>query len=179
MAMEYTTRRWLGALAAIVLLSCAPAPAAAAGRKLLQIQISLAQQFVVPQNHMRAIQEQRPLKWSSGLADQAERWAARFKGNCAAASAAMPGGVNVFRGFGEAGKAWQPSDAVAAWAEQSNYFDLASGACAAGKLCAQFKQVMSKGNTDVGCASVKCADGTTLMTCHYSPLGNVFGERPF
>ncbi|KAF7086374.1 hypothetical protein CFC21_089666 [Triticum aestivum] len=179
MAMEYTSRRWLAAVAAIVLLSCAPALAAAAGRKLLQIQISQAQQYVVPQNHMRAIHEQRPLKWSSGLADQAERWAARFKGNCAAASAAMPGGVNVFRGFGEAGKAWQPSDAVAAWAEQANYFDFASGGCASGKLCAQFKQVMSKGNTDVGCATVKCTDGTTLMTCHYSPLGNIFGEKPF
>ena len=74
---EYTSSRSrlscrLAALTALVLLSCSPTSTAEApggGRKLLQI--SLAQQFVVPQTHLRAIHGLRPLKWSSDLADQA------------------------------------------------------------------------------------------------------------
>ncbi|CAM0943578.1 unnamed protein product [Alopecurus aequalis] len=176
--MEYTSSRGrLAALAALVLLLCSPASTVAApggGRKLLEI--SEAQQFVVPQSHLRAIHGLRPLKWSNDLAGQAERWAAGFKGDCAAASMS---GINVFRGGGDGGRSWQPSDAVAAWAEQADHFDFGAGACAFGNLCAQFEQLMWRASTQVGCASVQCASGETLMTCHYWPRGNIMGQRPF
>uniref|UniRef100_A0ACD5ZCD5 Uncharacterized protein n=1 Tax=Avena sativa TaxID=4498 RepID=A0ACD5ZCD5_AVESA len=174
--MEYTSSRlWcrLAVVAALVLLACSPSSADAVpsgGRKLLQL--SLAQQFVVPQSHLRAIHGLRPLKWSSDLAGQASRWASGFKSNCAAASSS---GVNVFRGVGDGRRTWQPSDAVAAWAEQADHFDFGAGACAAGNMCAQFEQLMWRMSTQVGCASVQCASGETLMTCHYWPRGNIMG----
>jgi hypothetical protein len=179
--MEYTSSSsrlscLLAAVTAVVLLSCCPSLTVAApgGRKLLEI--SLAQQFVVPQTHLRAIHGLRPLKWSNDLADQAARWAGGFKHNCAAASSS---GVNVFRGGCDGRRSWQPSDAVAAWAEQADHFDFGAGACAVGNACAQFEQLMWRMSSQVGCASVQCASGETLMTCHYWPRGNIIGQRPF
>lgn len=168
--MEYTSRslsRWLAVVGALLLSSCSPNTLAAAAP-----QISLAQQFVVPQSHLRAIRGLRPLRWSDALADQA----ARFVGDCGAASAGFVAGVNVFRARGAA---WQPSDAVAAWAEQAEHYDFGSGACAAGRQCAQFRQVMWRGSQEVGCAAVECPSGETVMACHYEPRGNVLGQRPF
>uniref|UniRef100_A0A0D9VLY5 SCP domain-containing protein n=1 Tax=Leersia perrieri TaxID=77586 RepID=A0A0D9VLY5_9ORYZ len=173
--MEYTSRRL--ALATVLLLGTAISSASAsAPRRLLQI--SEAQQFVVPQTHLRAIQGLHPLTWSSDLAQQATRWAEQYRGNCASATAANGGGgVNVFRGYG--GEAWQPSDAVAAWAEEAQHYDYGSNACASGKECGHYKQMMWRDSQQVGCASVTCASGETLMACHYEPQGNIMGQKPF
>ncbi|XP_040377391.1 pathogenesis-related protein PRB1-3-like [Oryza brachyantha] len=179
--MEYGSRRlscWCCCVvvAAVLLLSSPHTLVAAAGaapRRLLQI--SEAQQFVVPQTHLRAIYGLRPLKWSSDLAEKATQWADQYKGDCGAAAAA--GGVNVFRGYG--GEAWQPSDAVAAWAEEAQHYDYGANACAAGKECGRYKQMMWRDSTQVGCASVPCASGETLMACHYEPQGNIMGQKPF
>lgn len=100
------------------------------------------------------------------------------QGDCAAASAASAaGGVNVFRGYG--GEAWQPSDAVAAWAEEAQHYDYGANACAAGKECGHYKQMMWRDSTQVGCATVTCSSGETLMACHYEPQGNIMGQKPF
>ncbi|KAL5213252.1 hypothetical protein ABZP36_024099 [Zizania latifolia] len=173
--MEHTSRRLFCCLvlSTVLLLSHSHAlVSAAAPRRLLQI--CEAQQFVVPQTHLRAIHGLRPLKWSSDLAEQAARWADQYKGDCAAAAAT---GVNVFRGYG--GSVWQPSDAVTAWAEEAQHYDYGSNACAAGKKCGRYKQMMWRDSKQVGCASVSCASGETLMACHYEPQGNVMGQKPF
>lgn len=171
--MEYTSRRLSCCLvlATVLLLAYSPS-SAAAPRRLLQI--SAAQQFVVPQSHLRAINGLRPLTWSNDLADQAAQWAEQYKGDCAAASAT---GVNVFRGY--CGASWQPSDAVAAWGEEAQHYDYGSNSCAAGKECGYYKQMVWRESTQVGCASVDCASGETLMACHYEPQGNVMGQKPF
>ncbi|BAF10252.1 pathogenesis-related protein PRB1-3 [Oryza sativa Japonica Group] len=178
--MEYSSRRvsCCVALAAVLLLSSRTLGGAAGGAPRRLLQISEAQQFVVPQTHLRAIYGLHPLKWSSDLADLATRWADQYKGDCAAASAASAaGGVNVFRGYG--GEAWQPSDAVAAWAEEAQHYDYGANACAAGKECGHYKQMMWRDSTQVGCATVTCSSGETLMACHYEPQGNIMGQKPF
>ncbi|XP_062220936.1 pathogenesis-related protein PRB1-3-like [Phragmites australis] len=146
---------------------------AAASRRLLQS--CSAQEYTVPQAHFRALHFLRPLKWSDALADRAAQWAEQYKGDCAAASPAA--GVNVFRGY--AGGSWQPSDAVAAWAEEKDNYDYGSDSCVVGKECGHYRQLVWRDSTQLGCASVDCASGETLMTCHYEPQGNLMGQKPF
>ncbi|KAF0931138.1 hypothetical protein E2562_002495 [Oryza meyeriana var. granulata] len=174
--MECSSRRLscCVVLATVLLLSSSHTAAGGAPRRLLQI--SEAQQFVVPQTHLRAIYGLHPLKWSSDLAEQMTRWADQYRGDCASAAAAA-GGVNVFRGYG--GEAWQPSDAVAAWAEEAQHYNYGANACSAGEECGHYKQMMWRDSTQVGCASVTCASGETLMACQYEPQGNIMGQKPF
>ncbi|KAL6633412.1 hypothetical protein ACP70R_026083 [Stipagrostis hirtigluma subsp. patula] len=159
-------------LVGVFLLSSSPG-SAAASRRLLQT--SEAQDYTVSQAHLRACNNLRPLKWSDTLAEQAAQWAQQYKDNCAAASPAP--GINVFLGY--AGGSWLPSDAVAAWASEKDYYDFLSNSCAQGKQCGHFTQLVWKDTKEVGCATMDCASGEKLMTCHYSPRGNVEGQKPF
>uniref|UniRef100_J3LHT5 SCP domain-containing protein n=1 Tax=Oryza brachyantha TaxID=4533 RepID=J3LHT5_ORYBR len=143
--MEYGSRRlscWCCCVvvAAVLLLSSPHTLVAAAGaapRRLLQI--SEAQQFVVPQTPPPG-----DLRPASAQVEQ------------------RPGGEG---------------DAVGG--PEAQHYDYGANACAAGKECGRYKQMMWRDSTQVGCASVPCASGETLMACHYEPQGNIMGQKPF
>jgi len=80
--------------------------------------------------------------------------------------------------LGGAGTTWQPSDAVAAWAEEKHY-DYGSNSCSTGKACGRYTQMVWRDSKEFGCAIVQCDSGDTLMACHYEPQGNVMGQKPF
>ncbi|CAL4967357.1 unnamed protein product [Urochloa decumbens] len=163
---------WCLLLVGAVLLASTTG-SAAAPRRLLQT--CIGQDFDVPHAHLRAKNDVRPLKYTQELSDRAAAWAAQYKGNCAAASPAA--GVNVF--LGAAGATWLPSDAVAAWAEEEQHYDLGSNTCADGKGCGRYTQMVWRDSKEFGCATVDCASGETLMVCHYEPQGNIMGQKPF
>ncbi|KAL6912002.1 hypothetical protein ACP4OV_000807 [Aristida adscensionis] len=155
----------------VLLLASSPG-AAAASRRLLQT--SPAQDYTVPQAHYRACNFLRPFKWSDELAERAAQWAGQYRDNCAAASPAA--GINVF--LGSAGGSWLPSDAVAAWAAEKDNYNYDSNSCTGGH-CGHYTQLVWKDTKQLGCATVECASGETLMTCHYEPAGNLDGQKPF
>lgn len=74
-----------------------------------------------------------------------------------------------------------------AWGSQAASYDYEKNTCAAGKPCIEYKQVVWRATTQVGCAVTLCdvnsplsnASEWNLWVCFYSPAGNQAGERPY
>jgi hypothetical protein len=77
---------------------------------------------------------------------------------------------------------------VGLWAEEWPDYDYAANACAAGKVCGHYTQLVWRTTTAVGCARATCAGGSPpagwtgaweYWVCNYEPPGNWVGERPY
>ncbi|KAK1620609.1 hypothetical protein QYE76_026126 [Lolium multiflorum] len=119
--------------------------------------------------------------WSPGDAAYARWWASQRRGDCALRHSFPEGqfalGENIF--WGGAGAAWSPGDAVKDWAAEGVDYSYAANACAPGRDCGHYTQIVWRGTASVGCARVVCDDGGVFMTCNYYPPGNVVGQRPY
>lgn len=68
--------------------------------------------------------------------------------------------------------------AVQAWADEKKYYDYNANKCVGGE-CRHYTQLVWKDSFLLGCATVKCKNNWTLISCNYSPTGNVVGEKPY
>jgi hypothetical protein len=122
-----------------------------------------------------------PRAWSTRLESYARWWAAQRRGDCALRHSFPEGqfalGENIF--WGGAGAAWSPGDAVKDWAAEGVDYSYAANACAPGRDCGHYTQIVWRGTASVGCARVVCDDGCVFITCNYYPPGNVVGQRPY
>jgi hypothetical protein len=123
------------------------------------------------------------LQWSAEAAKKAEAWASQctfehnpgrgpFGENLAAAT---PG-------------AWKTADVVKDWASEAAHYDLGRNACASGKVCGHYTQLVWRQTTHVGCAKRTCTKNSPFgkdfptwefWVCNYAPPGNVIGQKPY
>ncbi|MBA0747792.1 hypothetical protein Gogos_004678 [Gossypium gossypioides] len=134
------------------------------------------QQYLIPHNIIREERRLPPLEWSKKLAKFASWWAHKRQADCALIHSNSDYGENLFWG---SGKDWKPGDAVAAWAEEKDYYDHKKNACTKNKDCLHYTQMIWKDSLKIGCAKVVCRSGDTLIACNYDPHGNVIGQKPF
>jgi uncharacterized protein YkwD len=138
---------------------------------------SLANQFLAPHNVARLALRLRPLLWDAKLARYAQRYANQRRFDCALEHSNGPYGENIFWG---SGIGWAPSQAVAAWVAERQWYNYWSNSCAGGQECGHYTQIVWSTTARVGCARVNCLGGRgVFMTCNYDPPGNYIGERPY
>ncbi|KAG6546560.1 hypothetical protein Mapa_012109 [Marchantia paleacea] len=132
--------------------------------------------WVDPHNAARSAVSVPSLTWSSTVASYATEWANDLasRGCPLEHRSNNPYGENIFW----ASWASTPGDAVNSWVSEKPYYDYASNTCVS-QECRHYTQVVWKNSLQVGCASVRCADGGTISVCNYNPPGNYVGQRPY
>lgn len=178
----------LGALAALALVGCDPAPRVAsvtpaavttgASRDTSSNAPESAQGDEVPaalrgiveaHNRHRAAHCAPPLAWSSELAATAQRHAERLRsGGCNLVHSQGPYGENLF-GASPAGQA-TPDVVVDDWYNEVTAYDMRHPGF--GMRTGHFTQVVWKDTTRVGCAVARCQD-SDVWVCNYDPPGNI------
>lgn len=130
-------------------------------------------------NELRASVKAPLLEWSIDLSKNAATWAATLatQGCKLQHSKNSPYGENLFMGSSD-DKDEAVMDAVESWgSEQQDYSGepLNKGVWS---VAGNYTQMVWRNTTHLGCAKVAC-DDKLIVVCHYSPVGNVMGEKPY
>jgi pathogenesis-related protein 1 len=124
-----------------------------------------------------------PLAWSTAAEAVAKRYVEKCqwghnseRGNLGENIAAATPGL------------WDTKGVVKAWADEVADYDYANNACAAGKDCGHYTQIVWRTTTRVGCAVKTCTENSPFgaraptwqyWVCNYDPPGNYRGQRPY
>jgi glutaredoxin len=132
-------------------------------------------------NKYRAEVNIPPLKWSDDLAAYAKEWGEHLvQTGCNLEHRPFTGkwkqqyGENI---YWTSGSEISPTEAVESWAEEKPDYDgglMNNKNFAAG----HYTQMIWGKTTHVGCATVKCKDGSHIVVCNYNPPGNYMGRNP-
>jgi hypothetical protein len=68
---------------------------------------------------------------------------------------------------------------VSIWVSEREFYRHRDNSCRRGKACGHYKQVVWRDTTEVGCAQRICEDMSQVWVCHYDPIGNLSGQRPY
>lgn len=138
-------------------------------------------EFIKVHNKYRAEVNSDPISWSDELAAYAQAWGDHLADiGCELDHRPYSGewaqkyGENL---FWSSGSMATPASAVESWAEEKPDYD---GGVMNNKnfVAGHYTQMIWAKTTKVGCAIVKCDDGSTLVVCNYNPPGNYMGESP-
>ncbi|MDY7230138.1 CAP domain-containing protein [Hyalangium rubrum] len=151
-------------------------------------QSPLARDMLAAHNQVRAtaspapVPALAPLAWSVNAATTAQAWADQCKfehnskrGNLGEnIAAATQGGLS-------------NTGVVTNWAAEAASYDYGLNACAPGKQCGHYTQIVWRNTTHVGCAMKLCDKNSPFQgftrwefwVCNYSPPGNFVGQRPY
>lgn len=132
-----------------------------------------------------------PLHYSPALAKSAQRWADHLKNKhaCQLQHSDTKGryGENLYwaspliwsDGHRELRKV-SPSEVIAGWGKEQVDYDHASNTCTPGAECGHYTQIVWRDTTKVGCGMAICSDShEQVWVCHYTPAGNIVGEKPY
>lgn len=123
-----------------------------------------------------------PLQWSASAASTAQAWAdqCNFRHN--------PNLKNLGENIAAATpNALTTAGVVQGWASEASDYNYGTNACAPGKVCGHYTQLVWRSTTHVGCATKVCDKNSPfsgftrwqLWVCNYSPPGNFVGQRPY
>lgn len=138
-------------------------------------------------NAWRARVGVRPVRWSAELAAGAGKWATRLarRGCQLSHDPSTEDGENLFwagplkaDGRQAAVSPITPTEVVDAWGGEAADYSYARNACAAGRRCGHYLQIVWAPTREVGCGTVTCGDQGLLWVCRYRP-GLVGGKRPY
>lgn len=132
-----------------------------------------------------------PLSYSSKLAKSAQRWADHLKKThaCQMQHSDTKGhyGENLYwaspliwsDGRRELRKV-SPAEVISGWGKEKADYDHAGNTCTPGAECGHYTQIVWRETTKVGCGFAVCSDSREqVWVCHYSPAGNIVGEKPY
>lgn len=116
------------------------------------------------------------LTWSDEVAETARRWAGALAANGCALQ------HNPDKSYGE-NLYWttQPAggaQVTASWTSEAGDYDAQTHACASGKVCGHYTQVVWGDSRSLGCGMASCGS-TQVWVCNYDPPGNYVGQHPF
>eukprot|EP00897_Mesotaenium_endlicherianum_P009968 jgi/Mesen1/89/ME1113489C07575 len=111
------------------------------------------------------------------VASVAQRWAIQL----ASQNCAMVHGdhANLGQNLAWSSGSMSPQSAVSMWVNERADYSYGSNSCGAGKVCGHYTQVVWRNTNQVGCASIRCSTGGTIIVCDYSPAGNWVGQKPY
>lgn len=66
---------------------------------------------------------------------------------------------------------------VQLWIDEKNNYDIKSGACAGGKVCGHYTQMVWSESTKVGCGVTNCPSMGAYLVCDYLIPGNMMGKK--
>ena len=148
-----------------------------------QLDISYQDTILTGHNQTRIAKGLTPLTWSASLAASAQSWADTLSTrDCALEHSNTPYGENLYYSWTTGTLTLSPEEAVAWWLAEEQYYDYPSNTCQAGQQCGHYTQMIWADTRSVGCGVSTCntnARHTQMWVCHYDPIGNILGERPY
>jgi len=137
-------------------------------------------------NRVRAEVGVGPLRWSERLAESAARWARHLaEANDCVMQHSGPG-ENLYWAsaliWSDGRRERQPVDeaqVLRSWASERADYDHRTNTCRPGQVCGHYTQMVWRETAEIGCARRFCADLGQIWVCHYEPVGNLIGRRPY
>ncbi|MFM9903578.1 MAG: CAP family protein [Pyrinomonadaceae bacterium] len=137
-------------------------------------------ELLVEHNALRLKYNVPPLVWDDAIASSAQAWAERI-----ALSGKTPPEYRNSESLGE-NIDWGSSGEFTAqflvnrWGNEVSKYDLDTHTCTPENACFHFTQIVWSKTTKLGCGKAATSDGKTdFVVCHYSPIGNIRGQKPF
>ncbi|XP_057740868.1 pathogenesis-related protein 1A-like [Arachis stenosperma] len=136
--------------------------------------------YLEAHNTARAEVGVKPLKWDGRLESYAYLHLSQKTEHCIPFQSDGPYGENTVSGVKATGayRKLTGVQAVGVWVAQKQYYDEKSNSCIGG-YCGHYMQVVWRDTTHVGCARVQCDNGAYMVSCNYSPPGNLRDQRPY
>ncbi|KAL4274803.1 hypothetical protein AHAS_Ahas20G0043700 [Arachis hypogaea] len=136
--------------------------------------------YLEAHNTARAKVKVKPLKWDWRLESYAYLHLSQKTEHCIPIQSDGPYGENTESGVTATGafRKLTGAQAVGVWVAQKQYYDEKSNSCIGG-YCRHYMQVVWRDTTHIGCARVQCEVGAYMVSCNYSPPGNLLDQRPY
>ena len=134
-----------------------------------------------PQDYLNAHNAARrqvgvgPMVWDNNVADFARRYASTLAGSCRLVHSGGRYGENLAGSSGDL----SGTGAVKLWVDEKVFYDYNSNTCQSGRVCGHYTQVVWRNSVRLGCAKVRCNNGSTIISCNYDPPGNWRGQKPY
>ncbi|KAF3442055.1 hypothetical protein FNV43_RR15971 [Rhamnella rubrinervis] len=135
-----------------------------------------SREFLDAHNVVRKEHNQTLYTWDKKLARYARRWGLKLQNECVMNHSYGPFGENMFWGKYDH---WTPTEAVQSWAMESKDYNRDTNACNPNTMCGHYTQIVWHESLRLGCARMKCNNGSVLLICEYDPPGNFINESPF
>ncbi len=117
------------------------------------------------------------LKWSVEAAAYAQKWAEKLATKSCNMEHSNNGkyGENLFWG---SGSLYKPSYVVDSWASEKSDWKGGKITMKNYAKAGHYTQIIWYSTTHVGCGQAICSNGNIIVSCSYSPPGNVIGQSP-